>query len=73
MFEVAGSHLCLVDGALGGHALLKVLHQPPVNFQDLFNVAEEGVDVAGGESALMRISLLLSGLLKNVLLCACIL
>ena len=39
--------------------------------QDLFDVAEERPNVVRCECAFMRISLLLSGLFKNML-CACV-
>ena len=69
MFEVAGGHFCLVDGTFGPMAnyLFKVLYQALVNGQNLFDVAEECLNIFRSERALVRVSLLLSGLFKNML------
>ena len=69
MFEVAGGHFCLVDGTFGPMAnyLFKVLYQALVDGQNLFDVAEECLNIFRSERALVWVSLLLSGLLKNML------
>ena len=75
MFKIAGGHFCLVHGTFGAYNCFKVFYQTLMDGQNLFNVAEERLNVACCECALMRISLLLSGFLKNmlcVLLCGCI-
>lgn len=67
MLEVAGGHFCLVDGTFWPDYSLKVFYQTLVDGQNLFDVAEERLDVFCSERALVWVSLLLSGLLENML------
>lgn len=67
MAKVARSHFCFIDGTFGGDDCIEVLHQTLMDGQDLFDVAEEFLNVLGCERALVRVPLLLSGLLENVL------
>ena len=67
MFEVALGHWSLIGWAFGADSLLQVFHQPPMDVQNLFNVAEEGLDVVRCKCALMGILFLLSCFFKNVL------
>ena len=67
MFEVAGGHFCLVDGTFRPNYRVEVFYQALVDGQNLFDVAEERLNILRSECALVRVSLLLSGFLKNML------
>lgn len=67
MFKIAGGHLCLVDWTFRACYCLEVFYQTLMDSLNLFDVAEEGLNVLCCERALVRISLFLSGLLENML------